>query len=50
MTDPALLPADKQTYERAAVVAWLQQHGSSLLMRQRAEVALLMHSVALARD
>lgn len=42
MTDPAQLPADGQTYERAATVAWLQRHGSLPLMRQPAEVESLM--------
>ena len=29
MRDPVLCEADGQTYERAAITAWLQQHGTS---------------------
>lgn len=47
MTDPALLPVDGQTYERAALVEWLQQHGASPLTQQPAEVESLMPNHAL---
>ena len=47
MTDPALLPADGQTYERAAIVEWLQQHGTSPMTLQPAEVESLMPNHAL---
>jgi U-box domain len=47
MTNPALLPVDGQTCERAAIVEWLHQHGTSPLTRQPAEVESLMPNHAL---
>ena len=42
MLDPVLLPADGQSYERVAIMAWLQQHGTSPTNRQPADVTSLV--------
>jgi U-box domain len=41
MIDPVLLPADAHIYERAAITAWLQQHGTSPLTGQPADATSL---------
>jgi U-box domain len=47
MTDPVLLPAEGQSYERSAIAAWLQQHGTSPMTGQPADVETLMPNFAL---
>ena len=47
MVDPMLLPADSHTYKRAAITAWLQQHGMSLLTGQPADPSTSMPNHAL---
>lgn len=47
MVDPVLLPEDGQSYERAAIMDWLQQHGTSPLTGQPADAATLMPNYTL---
>ena len=47
MVDPVLLPADGQSYERSAIIEWLQQYGASPLTGQPADTDNLIANHAL---
>ena len=47
MRDPVVCGADGQTYERAAIAAWLQEHGTSFVTRVPAKTQNLIPNHAL---
>ena len=47
MRDPVLCEADGQTYERAAITAWLQQHGTSFVSGAPAQTSNLIPNYTL---
>jgi U-box domain len=47
MRDPVLCEADGQSYERAAIIAWLTEHGTSFVSKAPAQTQNLIPNHAL---